>query len=186
MNMRNTSLVVAALVLGLALGNVIGGFAAPSTDASPSTNGVVAACTGLGLKMGAAVRDAGGRMSDIVAKLTGLDAEDIQAKRQAGQSIADIAEDEGVKASTVVDESLKVRKELLDAKVKDETISQDQADEALDRMEARLTERVNSTATGGGCGMGGGRGGRGGGMGGGAGAGGCGGACTQSQAPVTQ
>jgi len=127
------------------------------------------------------VRDAGGRLLDVVAKLTGLTEEDVAAKRAAGQSIAQIAKDEGVSSDKVVDEALKVREQLLAEKVKDGTITQAQADQALATMKTRLTERVDSTAacgSGGGCGMGGGGRGMGGGRGAGRGAGGCGtGAC---------
>lgn len=136
------------------------------------------------------MRGAGGRLADVVAKLTGLDVGDVQAKRQAGASFADIAAEKGVKPDAVVDEAVKVRARALDARVADGTLTQEQADAALERMTARLTERVSSTAAGcnggggggrsggGGCGGGGGGGGRGGG-------GGCGGG-GYGQPPVTQ
>jgi len=90
----------------------------------------------------------------------------------------------GASDDQVVDAALAARKAIVDAKVKDGTITQAQADTALKNMEARLTERVSSTAagcgaTGGGMGRGGGM--RGGGMGRG-GRGGCGGSCTQPTA----
>jgi len=177
---RMIGLAAAMLVVGLVLGNIVGAWAAgPSTPATSTTSGqgAVAAACGLGLRMGASVRDAGGRLLDVVAKLTGLTEEDVAAKRAAGQSIAQIAKDEGVSSDKVVDEALKVREQLLAEKVKDGTITQAQADQALATMETRLTERVDSTAAcgSGGCGMGGGGRGMGGGRGAGRGAGGCGG-----------
>ncbi len=175
---------------GLALGLVIGGIstasaATTSTAGTSSANPIVAGACDLGLRLGQAVRDSGGRLADVVAKLTGTDVADVQAARQAGTSLADIAKDKGVSADEVVNEALDVRKDMLDAKVKDGSITQDQADTALTTMETRLTDRVTSTdARGGGMGRGrGGAGGGGGGGGRGAGAGGCGGTC---QAPVTQ
>lgn len=171
---RITALIIAALVLGLVAGNVASGIAAPASSAE-STNPVAAACSGLGHKMGSAMRDAGGRLADVVAKLTGTDVADVQAKRAEGTSLADIAAEKGVEASTVVDEALKIREQALADRVEDGTITQEQADAALERMQTRLTERVQSTDSGfGGAGGGMGGGGRG------AGGGGCG------AAPVTQ
>jgi len=192
---RVIALAAATLVVGLVLGNIVGawaaGPAAPATS-NAATSGVVASACGLGLRMGASVRDAGGRLIDVVAKLTGLSTEDVAAKRAAGQSIAQIAESENVSSATVVDEALKVREQLLAEKVKAGEITQAQADQALAAMKTRLTTRVDSTAacgSGGGCGAGGGMGAGRGGMGAGRGAGGCGmGGCgvTAQTAPTVQ
>lgn len=174
MNRRGiASLMAAALVAGVVSGNVVSGFAATQTAPVSGT-----AASGMGLRLGGAMRDAGGRLSDIVAKLTGMSVDDVKAKREAGASFAAVAATKDVSAEKVVDEALKVREDVLAARVKTGTITQDQADAALDRMQVRLTDRVKSTddscdgAGGGrGGGMGGGRG-----QGGGRGAG-CGGAC---------
>jgi len=170
---RIASLVAAALVAGVVSGNVVSGFAAPATAPASGT-----VASGMGLRLGSAMRDAGGRLSDIVAKLTGMSVEDVQEKREAGASFAEVAATKDVSAEKVVDEALDVRQEVLTARVKDGSITQDQADAALDRMQVRLTDRVTSTDAG--CdGAGGGRGGgmgAGRGQGGGRGAG-CGGAC---------
>jgi hypothetical protein len=122
--------------------------------------------------MGQSIRDAGARLVDIVADLTGLSVEDVQAERAEGASVADIAEANGVSIDDVVAKALGERKVILDAKVADGTITQEQADLAYDRMTERLTDRVTTDETGRpewagqGGGMGGGQGGRGG-MGGG-------------------
>ena len=74
MKMRKTvALVAAALVLGLVVGNVASGFAAPTTRPATST----VAPERLGLRLGPAMRDAGGRLIDVVAKLTGLTADEV-------------------------------------------------------------------------------------------------------------
>jgi uncharacterized membrane protein YgcG len=173
---------------GLALGLVIGGIStasAASTAATGTTsaNPIVGVALGLGLRLGKTMRDSGGRLADVVAKLTGSDVADVQTAREAGTSFADIAKDKGVSAETVVDEALKARKELLDAKVADGSITQEQADAALANMETRLTDRVTSTDARTGGQGGGRRGGGGGNCGtGGGGAGGCGGGACQSTA----
>lgn len=165
---RAFALATAALVAGLALGSIGIAQAAPATD--PATGQTL----GYGLRIGYALRDAGGRMVDILADLTGLSTTDIHDRRVAGESVADIAKSENVDPSSVVDKALEVRKEVLDQKVADGTIDTATRDQILSTMSDRLNERVNSTQVGGygrGGGMGGGMGGRG------MGAGACGGAC---------
>ncbi|MHB8741349.1 MAG: hypothetical protein ACYC62_09285, partial [Coriobacteriia bacterium] len=171
------ALVALGLTAGLVLGSVGVSFAATDTT---STNPVVCA----GAQMGQSIRDAGARLIDVVADLTGLSVEEVQAQRAEGSSVADIAEANGSSSEAVVSTALEARKALLDEKVADGTITQDQADLAYEQMTERLTERVSTDETGRpswggmGGGMGGGRGGRGG-QGGGMGA--CGGTCTVTQ-----
>lgn len=153
------ALVAVGLVAGLVLGSVGISYAATDTQSQ--------GCLGLGVKMGQGIRDAGGRMIDIVAELTGLTVEEVQAARADGESIAGIAEANGVSSDDVVSAALDVRKEVLDAKVAEGTITQQQADAALERMSERIEARITSTDTGGV-----GRGGCGGGRGAGRGAGG--------------
>lgn len=162
---RLVALVAAALVAGVVAGNVTSGFAAGAPRSGSVTSKVTAACSGLGLRMGAQMQAAGGRLTDVVAKLTGQDADVVIEQRQAGTSFADIAEQNGVESGKVVAEALAVRKQVLDERVKAGDITQAQADEALARMQAQLTVRIDSTdpgcdgaGMGGGCGRGAGRG----------------------------
>lgn len=178
---KTAALVVAALVLGLLIGNVVSVSAAPSA----ATTGTA----GAGLRLGGAMRDAGARLVDIVADLTGLSVDEVQAQRTEGTSFADIAAAKDVSSQQVVDAAIAARAKILSERVEAGAITQEQADAAIDRMEARLADRVTSTDAGcsgtggGGCGQGGGgmMGGRGG-RGGACGAGG--GAC--GQAPAAQ
>ncbi len=158
------ALVALGLTAGLVLGSVGVSYAATdTTSASP--------VMGAGVRMGQAIRDAGARLIDIVADLTGLSVEEVQAQRAEGNSVADIAEANGVSSDEVVSSALESRKALLDEKVADGTITQEQADLAYDRMTERLAERVATDEAGrpswaGQGGGQGGRGGQGGGMGG--------------------
>ncbi len=145
------ALVALGLVAGLVFGSVGVSYAQTESD---TTNPVV--CTGI--RMGEAIRGAGARLIDVLADLTGLSTDEIAAERAAGSSIADIAEANGVSGDTVVDEALAARKAILDAKVADGTITQEQADFAYDRMSGRVTERVTTTETGAPSWAGGGRG----------------------------
>ena len=172
---RALALVAAALVVGLVAGNDASGFAATAASDSATRSGT-------GLRLGAAMRDSGGRLLDVVAKLTGLSTTEVAAKRAEGETLAQIAADKGVNSSAVVDEALKARTSTLDAEVKAGTITQAQADAAKATMKARLEQRVDTANTAcDGSGMGGGRGR---GMSGtGCSGGGCGGA---GRAAVTQ
>lgn len=157
MNKRRVlALLSVGLVAGLVFGSVGAAYAATDTSANP---------LGAGARMGQAIRDAGGRLIDILADLTGLSVEDIQAERAEGNSISDIAEANGVSTDTVVSEALAARKAILDAKVADGSITQEQADLAYERMTERVTERVSTDEVGAPSWSGsvtGGRGGRGG------------------------
>lgn len=171
---RMISAVAAALVVGVVAGNVVSGFAAAPAASASGTSTATSTRSGLGLRLGAAMQAGGARLSDVVAKLTGLPVADVTEKRAEGTSYASIASSKGVTSASVIAESLKVRKTLLDAKVKAGTMTQAQEDAALANMQTRLTERVSATdqsCTGTGGGMGGGQGR---GMGRGAGGAGCG------------
>lgn len=183
---KTLALVTAGLVAGLVLGSIGVSYAAEETETTAP-----AACTGI--RMGEAIRGAGARLIDVLADLTGLSTDEIAAERAAGNSVADIAEANGVPADEVVVAALAARRAILDEKVADGTITQEQADLALERMTERLTDRVASDETGRpawagagrgmGRGMGGGQGAGQGGQGGCAGQGGQGGcgACTVTQ-----
>lgn len=159
---RVYSAIAGALVAGVILGSASSGVAAGGPSAvGPTTSSISAACGSLGLQLGSAMRDSGGRLLDVVAKLTGETPTDVTAERRAGKTFTQIATENGVSSATVVDEALKVRQQALAAKVQEGTITQAQADAAAAAMKARLTERVNTANTdcgSGGCGAGGGRG----------------------------
>jgi hypothetical protein len=168
--------VTGALVAGVILASASVALAAPpaTAGAGNGNTNVVTTCGNLGLRLGSAIRDGGGRLLDVVATLSGKSTEDIQTARQAGQTFTQIATDNGVDTQAVVADAMKVRTQLLDAKVADGTITQAQADTALAAMQTKVTEQLQSVNTdcgnGTGCGMGGGQG-QGCGMGGGQGRG---------------
>lgn len=155
--------VAAGVVAGLMLGS--------ATVALAATESEPAATSGLGIRMGQAIKDAGARLVDILAELTGLSADEVTAKRAEGLSAAQIAEENGVSVDEVTASALDARKAILDSKVADGSITQEQADAAYDRMSDRIAERVTTTETGAPSWAGQGRGSRGAGMGAGQGAG---------------
>lgn len=165
------ALVSAGLVAGLVLGSL-----GVSYAATESTGTNTSCVLGTGARMGQAIRGAGARLVDIVADLTGLSVEEVQAQRAEGNSVADIAEANGVSTEAVVAEALAARKALLDEKVADGSITQEQADLAYEQMTTRVTERVSTDEVGrpSWAGAGSGTGGRGG-------QGACGGSCVVTQ-----
>jgi len=178
MSKRRVALYVAAsLIAGLVIGSI--GIASAVPDATQQAR------AGLGIRLGASIKEAGATLADVVAKLTGSTVEEVRAQRAEGESFAAIAAEQGVSDEDVVAAALDARKALLDEAVAAGQITQAQADAALDRMQTRLTERVTSDTPcvgngAGACGAGAGRGmgaGRGAGGGCGAGSGACGG-CT--------
>jgi hypothetical protein len=182
---RAVAIASAAVVLGVVVGGLASASAAPTVSASGTStaSSVAGACGGLGLRLGGAVRDAGGRLVDIVANKTGMSVESVQAARQTGTSFADMTKGSGATKSDVVAEAVSVRMKVLAAKVAGGTITQAQADAAAAAMKTRLKQRWDSTAA---CG-GGGCGGTGAGCGGGRGmGGGCGGACAGTGPAATQ
>lgn len=109
---------------------------------------------------------AGGATLDTVAKLLGLKPEEVRAQRLAGKTLVDIAKDKGVENEKLKDAILESRKALLQEKVKDGSITQEQADAILKQMGSRISFCLEngggcSLGSGNGCGgmMGGGRGG---------------------------
>lgn len=162
---RVITIAAATLVVGLVIGQMSGAFAARSTEAPVQNRGTESSvCNDSGVRLGLMMRDASGRLLDIVAKLTGLSTEEVAKQRAEGESIADIAASKGVEADAVVVAALDARKAALDELITDGTITQEQANEMLERMSARLSDRITSTETGsnrrgaGGPGVGGGGG----------------------------
>lgn len=96
----------------------------------------------------------------------GLTQEDLQTGREAGQTLAETAEANGVSEADLVDALVAAATEKAESAVEKGRFTQDQIDEFLDDIEARISERVN-TVSGEGDGRGFGRGGHGGRFGGG-------------------
>ncbi len=136
--------------LGLATGAMIlagaavPAFAADSTPAATPTAGT-AYC-----QQGSFGGRWGGAFSALepVAKLLGLQPADVAAQRQAGQSLAQIAQSKGVSEDKLVEAILADRKATLDARVKVGTLSAEQEQLMLERMQAQVKTAVERTTVG--------------------------------------
>lgn len=116
--------------------------------------------------VGAALGRCSGAMVDTISKLLGIDQTEIIKERQAGKSMVDIAKTKGVDEEKLVNTVIEERKAVLDQKVKDGLVTEEQAEYCIENMEQRIGDNLNRTAAGpaNGRGMRGGRG-PGGGMG---------------------
>ncbi len=109
----------------------------------------------------------GGTLVSETAKLTGLSTTEVISALQSGQTFAQIAAAHDVSKEKLVAAVVAERKAVLDAKVKDGTLTQEQADAMLTQIQTRVTAEVDETHIPGqgmmnrGGGMRGGQGGRG-------------------------
>lgn len=131
------TLAMAALLATLLIGTGVA-VAAPTQDAPTAES------PGIFARIGSAIHEAGARGIDVLADLTGLDLTEIAERRSDGESAASIVESEGLSKDALVTEMLDRRAAMLDARVADGLITQEQADEMLTRMQERITERVTS------------------------------------------
>ncbi len=86
--------------------------------------------------------------SDTVADLLGLSHDEIHELRLEGQSMVEIAAAQGVSEAELVAAILADKTEVLQARVAEGTITQEQADLMLQQMEERTVLAVNRTTTG--------------------------------------
>ncbi len=151
-------------IVGLAAGAMISaGVAFPALAAGPTPTATPTAGTAY-CQQGAF---GGGRWSgafsalEPVAKLLGLQPADVAAERQDGKSLAQIAQTKGVSEDKLVETILADREATLDARVKAGTLSAEQEQLMLERMQTQVKAAVERTTVGpmnGGQGMSQGRG----------------------------
>jgi hypothetical protein len=103
----------------------------------------------------------GTSLLSIAADKLDMSLDDLIEEFKQGKSISDVAKEKGVDPQTIADEYLAKYKEKLDEAVKDERITQKQADLMLNQMKEAVAEQLDAAC--GGCWAGGfmGRGGRG-------------------------
>ena len=114
---------------------------------------------GLDLRIGRSI--SGGGVLQNVAKILNLDQNELRNERQAGKSFADIAKEKGQDPEKLAEGVMETRKAAVQEKVEDGTITQEQADACLERMDDRVRTKLESDTSGpygkGGRGNGGGR-----------------------------
>lgn len=118
---------------------------------------------GAGLGMGRVQNS----MLDFISTLLGMEKTAVLEERQAGKSMVSIAESKGVNEETLVNKVVEQRKAIIDQRVKDGTMTEEQAQLCEEEMDARIKSNLNRTTVGPADGARGGRGMRGGFQGGG-------------------
>jgi AcrR family transcriptional regulator len=86
----------------------------------------------------------GGVRPALLAETLGMTTEELREALVDGQTIAELAEAQGVPLEDIVDASLAPVVERLQQAVDDGRITQEQADERLEQMEAKLLEALES------------------------------------------
>ncbi len=85
----------------------------------------------------------GGCNLEDAAAAIGIDEADLKAALESGDSIADVAQANGVDVDVVIDAMVEDKAEHIDEKVSEGRITQEEADEKLADLEAKITDRVN-------------------------------------------
>lgn len=83
----------------------------------------------------------GGRSLGVVAEVLGLEVDDLKTQLQDGATVADIAGDQ---TNEVIDALVDAKQTRLDAAVEADRLTQEEADEKLAEVTARITDRVNN------------------------------------------
>ncbi|MFC2004763.1 DUF2680 domain-containing protein [Chloroflexota bacterium] len=86
--------------------------------------------------------------SETVSELLGLTPEELCELRQEGKSLAEIAVDQGVTVDELVEAIMAEKIEAVQVRVDDGTLTQEQADLMIQRMEEMTELAVNRTTTG--------------------------------------
>ncbi len=97
---------------------------------------------------GAAIGRVQGSMNEVISNLLGMDRTEIIKERQSGKSMVDIAQTKGVDENKLVDTIMENRKDVIDQRLKEGAITQEQAQYCEDNMEQRIKANLNRTTTG--------------------------------------
>ncbi len=149
--------IMGAIVAVLAIG--VGASVASAAGPTPTPNAQAYCGLGGGFRFGGAVVD------EVVTKLLGMTQDEIHALRLQGKSLVQIAATKNITEKQLVDAIMAYKKTQVQAKVTAKTLTQDQANLILQRMQETITQAVNRTTVGPMGGAGAGCGQRGGGTG---------------------
>lgn len=101
-----------------------------------------------GAGIGAAVGRMQGSMINVVSDLLGMDTTQIIQERQAGKSMVDIAKTKGVDEQKIVSTVVNERKAVIDQRLKDGQITEEQAQYCNDNMEQKIKTNLERTTVG--------------------------------------
>jgi hypothetical protein len=138
---KRTKWLAGALMLAAVL--AIGVGATVALAATPASNQGTQTYCGLGGGF-----RFGGTLVDEVAKVIGMTSDQIRDMRQDGKSLVQIAATKNVTEQKLVEAIMAFKKAEVQKKVAAGTITQDQADLMLQRMQENTVNAVNRTSTG--------------------------------------
>jgi len=133
-----------AITMGIVVLLAIGIGATVASAATPAPAPDEQACAGVGggLRLGGAIVD------EVVTKLLDMTEDEIHALRQQGKSLVQIAGTKNVTEKQLVDAIMSYKKTQIQSQVTAGTITQDQANLMVQRMEQNTITSVNRTSSG--------------------------------------
>ncbi len=133
---KKISLGLGALAFALML--IVGVSAVMAADDSSSVDSFVSRC-------GQSIQKGYGMMSDTIANLLGMSQEEIQTERESGKSIVEIAQEKDVAEQALIDGILEAKIERFQEAVTDGYLTQDQADEKMERMDEKMERKLENS-----------------------------------------
>lgn len=131
------------LLLGLLAVAVLVALAIPALAAAPD-GAAGAPGLGLGLRLGRTTE----RPVDVLGKALGLGTQELYTLRHSGKSWAEIAKEKGVETDKLIAEMIGARQAALNRLVAQGTITQAQADQALQYMQANIKANLERVSVG--------------------------------------
>jgi predicted DNA-binding protein YlxM (UPF0122 family) len=83
--------------------------------------------------------------TEAVSELLSLSPEEIREERESGKSLVEIAEEQGVSEDALIEAIMAAPKEVIEQKVEDGNLTQERADQIIERLEQRVIWRINRT-----------------------------------------
>ncbi len=133
---KKISLGIGALALALIL--TVGVSAVMAADDSSNDDSFAGKC-------GQAIQKGYGMMFDVIADFLGMSQEEIQTERESGKSIAEIAQEKDITEQELSDSMLEAKTERFQEAVENGYLTQEQADERMERMQEKIERKMEKT-----------------------------------------
>ncbi len=125
-------------VLALTLMLTVGVSAVMAADDLSNDDSFVSRC-------GQSIQKAHGMMSEVIADLLGMSREEVQTERESGKSISEIAQEKDVAEQELSNSMLEAKTERFQEAVENGYLTQEQADERMERMQEKIERKMEKT-----------------------------------------
>ncbi len=115
----------------------IGATSAMAADTTTDSNSFVGKC-------GQTIQKGYGMMSEIIANILGMSQEEIQTEKENGKSITEIAQEKDIAEQALIDGMLEAKTHNFQEAVENGYLTQEQADERLERMKEKIERKVKN------------------------------------------